>query len=138
MRNFVPFLLILFIIAALLRVDFFFTIAYLFFAVYLLSRLWTRRTVKHLRVQRRFVNRAFLGDRVTVDLTVQNAGCVSLHGASRPGAPSVCGRVNGRGHVRRRTRGRRPNSLQRDCRFDAQDRDTQWTERSRFRTGRRR
>ena len=74
MRNFVPFLLILFIIAALLRVDFFFTIAYLFFAVYLLSRLWTRRTVKHLRVQRRFVNRAFLGDRVTVDLTVQNAG----------------------------------------------------------------
>ena len=74
MRNFVPFLLILFIIAALLRVDFFFTIAYLLFAVYLLSRLWTRRTVKHLRVQRRFVNRAFIGDRVTVDLTVQNAG----------------------------------------------------------------
>jgi len=74
MRNFIPFLLILFTIAALLRVDFFFTIAYLFFAVYLLSRLWTRRTVKHLRVQRRFVNHAFLGDRVTVDLTVHNAG----------------------------------------------------------------
>ncbi len=74
MRDFVPFLLILFIIAVLLRVDFFFTIAYLFFAVYLLSRLWTRRTVQRLRVQRRFVNRAFPGDRVTVDLTVQNAG----------------------------------------------------------------
>jgi uncharacterized protein (DUF58 family) len=74
MRNFVPFLLILFVIAALLRVDFFFTIAYLFFAVYLLSRLWTRRTVDRLRVQRCFTDRAFPGDRVTVDLTVHNAG----------------------------------------------------------------
>jgi len=32
MRDFVPFLLILFAIAAFLRVDFFFTIVYLFFA----------------------------------------------------------------------------------------------------------
>jgi uncharacterized protein (DUF58 family) len=78
MRNFVPFLLILFAIAALLRVDFFFTIVYLFFAVYLLSRLWTPRTVKHLRVQRRFTDRAFLGDRVTVDLTVHNAGWLPI------------------------------------------------------------
>jgi uncharacterized protein (DUF58 family) len=74
MRNFVPFLLFLFVIAALLRVDFFFTIVYLLFAVYLLSRLWTRRTVDHLRVHRRFIDRAFPGDRVTVDLTVHNVG----------------------------------------------------------------
>ena len=78
MRNFVPFLLILFAIAAFLRVDFFFAIVYLFFAVYLLSRLWTPRTVKHLRVQRRFVNRAFPGDSVTVDLTVHNAGWLPI------------------------------------------------------------
>ena len=72
MRNFAPFLLFLFIIAAVLRVDFFFTIAYLFFAVYLLSRLWTQRTTEHLRVERRFVNRAFPGDKVAVDVTVHN------------------------------------------------------------------
>jgi uncharacterized protein (DUF58 family) len=66
-------LLFLFIIAAVLRVDFFFTIAYLFFAVYLLSRLWTQRTVDHLRVERRFTDHAFPGDRVTVDVVVQNA-----------------------------------------------------------------
>ena len=78
MRNFVPFLLFLFVIAALLRVDFFFTIVYLLFAVYLLSRLWTRRMVDHLRVQRRFVDRAFLGDRVTVDLTVHNVGWLPI------------------------------------------------------------
>jgi uncharacterized protein (DUF58 family) len=78
MKDFVPFLLILFAIAAFLRVDFFFTIVYLFFAVYLLSRLWTPRTVKHLRVQRRFVNRAFPGDSVTVDLTVHNVGWLPI------------------------------------------------------------
>jgi uncharacterized protein (DUF58 family) len=74
MRNFVLFLLLLFVIAAFLRVDFFFTIVYLFFAVYLFSRLWTQRTVDRLRVQRRFTDRAFPGERVTVDLTVQNTG----------------------------------------------------------------
>jgi uncharacterized protein (DUF58 family) len=78
MRKFVPFLLILFVIAALLRVDFFFTIVYLFFAVYLLARLWTPRTVKHLRVQRRLVNRAFPGDSVTVDLTVHNTSWLPI------------------------------------------------------------
>jgi uncharacterized protein (DUF58 family) len=73
MRNFVPFLLVLFIITAFLRVDFFFTIVYLLFAVYLLARLWTRRTVDHLRVQRQFIDRAFCGDQVTVDTVVHNA-----------------------------------------------------------------
>jgi len=72
MRRFVPFLLGLFLIAAFLRVDFFFTIAYLFFAVYLLSRLWARRTVEHVRVRRRFVDHAFFGDRVSVEVVVQN------------------------------------------------------------------
>jgi uncharacterized protein (DUF58 family) len=78
MRNFVPFLLILFTIAAFLRVDFFFTIVYLFFAVYLLSRLWRRRMVDCLRVQRRFTDRAFPGERVTVDLTVHNVGWLPI------------------------------------------------------------
>jgi uncharacterized protein (DUF58 family) len=74
MRDFLLFLLILFLIAALLRVDFFFTIVYLFFAVYVLSRVWTRRVVGHVRVQRRFTDHAFLGDQVTVEVTLHNAG----------------------------------------------------------------
>jgi len=78
MRYFVLFLLILFVIAAVLRVDFFFTVAYLFFAVYLLSRLWMRRTVDCLRAQRRFTDHAFCGDRVTADLTVHNAGWLPI------------------------------------------------------------
>ena len=74
MKNFVPFLLIMFIIAALLRVDFFFTIVYLFFAVYLLSRLWARRTEEWMSVRRHFVGRAFFGDQVPVDVLVHNTG----------------------------------------------------------------
>jgi uncharacterized protein (DUF58 family) len=73
MRYFVPLVLALFLIAAFLRVDFFFTIAYLFFAVYLLSRLWTQRTTHRLRIRRRFVDHAFCGEEVTVGLTVHNA-----------------------------------------------------------------
>jgi uncharacterized protein (DUF58 family) len=72
MRNFVPFLLVLFVVAAFLRVDFFFTIVYLFSAVYLLSRFWMRRTTDHLRVQRRFTDRAFSGEQATVDVVVHN------------------------------------------------------------------
>jgi uncharacterized protein (DUF58 family) len=78
MRTFVPFLLILFLIAAFLRVDFFFTIAYLFFAVYLISRVWTRRTVDGLRVERRFTDRAFCGEEVTVELILRNAGWLPI------------------------------------------------------------
>lgn len=78
MHRFVPFLLTLLLIAAVLRVDFFFTIVYLFFGVYLLSRLWTRRIVEQLRVQRRFVERAFSGDRIAVDVTVENLGWLPI------------------------------------------------------------
>ena len=78
MRNFVPFLLVLFLIAIFLRADFFFTVAYLLFAVYLLSRLWVQRTAKRLHVQRRFVDHAFPGDKVAVDVTVQNTGWLPI------------------------------------------------------------
>jgi uncharacterized protein (DUF58 family) len=74
MRRFVPYLLLLFVIAAFLRVDFFFTIAYLFLAVYVLSRLWTRRAAGQLRAERRFADRAFSGDQARMRLMVRNDG----------------------------------------------------------------
>ena len=78
MRNFVPYLLLLFLVAAFLRVEFFFTVVYLFFAVYLLSRLWAQHTIHHLRVRRRFAKRAFLGEQVTVELRLHNAGWLPI------------------------------------------------------------
>ncbi|MBN1886564.1 MAG: DUF58 domain-containing protein [Thermoflexales bacterium] len=78
MRNFISFLVVLFLIAAFLRVDFYFTIAYLFFAVYVLSRLWLTHAVKGLQVKRNFVERAFCGDRVTVELLVREKSWLPL------------------------------------------------------------
>lgn len=78
MRHFILFLLILFLIAAFLRVEFFFTILYLFLAVYLLSHLWARRTLAQLDVHRRFTDHAFFGDLVTVNTVIQNKGLLPI------------------------------------------------------------
>ncbi len=72
MRRFVPFLLSLFAIAALMRISFFFSIAYLFFGLYLLTRLWNRRMLQGIQVRRQFTDRAFYGDQVPVELVVHN------------------------------------------------------------------
>jgi uncharacterized protein (DUF58 family) len=73
MQYFVPFLVVLFVIAALLHIDFFFTIVYLFFAVYVASRVWMQHSVANVRVRRKYVNRAFPGDQVSVRVLVSNA-----------------------------------------------------------------
>ncbi|MBN1260885.1 MAG: DUF58 domain-containing protein [Anaerolineae bacterium] len=74
MPNLLPFLIVLFIVAAVLRIDFFFTLLYFLFAVYLLSRLWTQALAKQLRFSRKFVDRAFIGDEVPVDIHIANRG----------------------------------------------------------------
>jgi uncharacterized protein (DUF58 family) len=74
LRHFTSFVLLLLLIAALLRVDFFFTIVYFLVAVLVLSQLWLKRATEHLRVERRLAERAFTGDRVTVELVVRNTG----------------------------------------------------------------
>ena len=74
MKNFLLFIIILFILAAFLRVDFFFTIVYFFLGIYVLARAWSSRMVKQLVMTREFGNRAFLGDEVAVTLSVKNDG----------------------------------------------------------------
>ncbi len=78
MRRFTPFLLLLFAIAVILRIDFFFTIVYLLFAVYFLSRLWMRHATSRLDVQRRFADHAFCGDLVKVDVRVRNTSLLPI------------------------------------------------------------
>lgn len=72
MGNFILFILTLFILAALLRIDFFFTILYLFVGVYILSHLWSQQILGRLHFRRRMVQRAFSGDTVTVRLELYN------------------------------------------------------------------
>ncbi len=72
MGNFIFFLLTLFALAALLRIDFFFTILYLFVGVYILSHIWSRQVQKQLYISRTLPQRAFIGDRITVTLKLEN------------------------------------------------------------------
>lgn len=74
MRDFVPFLLLLLLIAVVLRIDFYFTVLYFLAAIWFLSRLWARRARQQVRAGRRFTDRAFVGDEVEVELTVRNDG----------------------------------------------------------------
>ena len=70
--NIFIFVLLLFALAALLRLDFFFTLFYLFGAVFVLSRLWAGQTFKRLSVTRKMASRAFPGEQITVILTLKN------------------------------------------------------------------
>jgi len=72
MGNFIVFILGLFIIAALLRVDFFFTLLYLFLAIFILSHLWSKRVMQNLLVKREMQPRAFWGDKVEVVIKLEN------------------------------------------------------------------
>jgi len=74
MRNFIVFILILFALAALLRIDFFFTILYLFIGIYSVTRIWSRRVLKNLKINRAFEQRVFLGEQITVSLKLENLG----------------------------------------------------------------
>ena len=78
MRHLAPYLLLLFAIAVILRIEFFFTIVYLLFAVYALSRLWMRGATSRLDVQRRFADHAFCGDLVKVDVRVRNTSLLPI------------------------------------------------------------
>ena len=74
MGNFIVFIIALFIVAALLRVDFFFTLLYLFLGIFILSHLWSKRTMRNLRLTREMQPRAFWGDKVKVVVKLENQG----------------------------------------------------------------
>ena len=78
MQNLVAIVLGLFLLAAFLRIDFYFSVVYLLAAVYLLSRIWTRYAWQHLTVQRRFVNRAFPDELIPVEVQVRNTGKIPI------------------------------------------------------------
>lgn len=74
MRDFWGFLLVLFIIAAFLRIDFFFYILYLFAGLAVITHWWTKRSLQALTFQRFFQDRAFLGEVIVGRLIVRNTG----------------------------------------------------------------
>ncbi|MGC9522135.1 MAG: DUF58 domain-containing protein [Anaerolineae bacterium] len=74
MPNLIPALIALFLLAALLRIDTYFSLVYLLAAAYVFGRLWSRQSMRQLKTQRRLIARAFPGDTIPVALEVRNEG----------------------------------------------------------------
>jgi uncharacterized protein (DUF58 family) len=70
----IPFLLVLAVIAALLRADFVLTIIYLLLGVWIFGRIWSRRAIDAIKVRRSFMPRAFFNERIPVRLELHNSG----------------------------------------------------------------
>ncbi len=75
---YIPILVMLLIIGALLREDFVFTILYLFIGAYALGRWWSRRALEAVKVERLLQPRAFLGEDIKVELELSNAGLLPV------------------------------------------------------------
>jgi len=76
--DYLIFLIILFVAAALVRDEFVFTILYLFTGAYILGRWWTSRALKSLQLTRIVDSRAFIGEDVPVRLEVRNRGLLPI------------------------------------------------------------
>ena len=76
--TFLPLLIALLLIASFLRGDFALTLIYLVVGAMVMGMWWIRRALPHLEARRHFNTHAFLGERVKIDLHVQNKGWLPL------------------------------------------------------------
>jgi uncharacterized protein (DUF58 family) len=67
-----PFLAVLLIVAFFTRVDFFFYLFYTVSGIYILGRLWARRSLSAVVLERRHDERVFWGESFTVQVRVHN------------------------------------------------------------------
>ncbi len=72
MPGILPFFIVLLAVAFLTKVDFFFYLLYALFGIFVLGRLWARRSLASVSVRREHDERVFHGETFTVDLDVHN------------------------------------------------------------------
>ncbi len=68
------FIFYLILVAALIRDNFVFTLLYLFAGVAFLGRIWNDKALNAIRFKRTYSRRAFHGEKVPVDLEIENTG----------------------------------------------------------------
>lgn len=76
--TFLPLLIVLLLIASFLRGDFALTLIYLVVGALVAGIWWSRRAILAVTANRRFPTHAFLGERIKVDLHIQNKGWLPL------------------------------------------------------------
>jgi uncharacterized protein (DUF58 family) len=70
--DYLPLLIFLIFVAAFLRDDFAFTLVYLLVGVFLVGSWWSRRSIAGITYKRKFLSRAFLGEKIKVELEINN------------------------------------------------------------------
>lgn len=78
MTDFLPFLIILMVLAAILRENTILTIFYLLAGIYILGRWWTHHVLGRLNYRRNFTRRAFLNQVVPIDLEIGNGSWLPI------------------------------------------------------------
>ena len=76
--TFLPLIIVLLLIAAFLRGDFALTLIYLVIGALVAGTGWARRALSQVEARRNFPGHAFLGEKVKIDLRVQNEGWLPL------------------------------------------------------------
>ena len=74
MGTFLPLLVVLLLIAAFMRGDFALTLIYLVVGGLVAGLWWSNRALAQVEIKRRFNTHAFLGERIQIDLRLQNKG----------------------------------------------------------------
>ena len=72
MLDFIPVLIVLLILAAVLREDSVLLIFYLVGGIYWIGSWWSRSTLRQIQFRRTFPNRAFIGDTIPIHLELYN------------------------------------------------------------------
>ena len=78
MGELITLLIILLFVAFVLRVDFIFYIVYVCVGIYLWNRFYTPYSLRHLRAERDYIDRAFLGEPVEVTVKLYNDNRLSI------------------------------------------------------------
>ena len=78
MRGLLPFLIVLLGVAFVTKVDVFFYLLYALVGIYVLGRLWARRSLAAVALTRHHDRRVFWGERFSVRVDVRNRGLLPV------------------------------------------------------------
>lgn len=78
MADFLPFLIFLMILAVFLQAGPALTVFYMILGTFLLGLWWQKRALNHLKVTRHFIDHAYLGETIPIDLTIENTSLLPI------------------------------------------------------------
>ena len=78
MAEFLPFLIFLMILAVFLQAGPALTVFYMIIGTFLLGLWWQKRALSHLKVSRKFIDHAYLGETIQVELTIENTSLLPI------------------------------------------------------------